>query len=54
MIRDTHSAPFDLVFNTVVPGLGLALLLGAAMVPAIAVAAAAALAITAAFALRRS
>jgi hypothetical protein len=43
----------NVVFNTVVPGLGLALLLGAAVLPAVSVAAAATLAIAAVFTLRQ-
>jgi hypothetical protein len=51
--RTVATMASNVVFNTVVPGLGLALLLGAAVLPAVAVAAAATLAIAAVFALRQ-
>jgi len=41
------TAPWSVLWNTVVPALGIALLLGAPMFPAIAVAVAASVAITA-------
>jgi uncharacterized membrane protein len=50
--RSVVGMAFNVVFNTVLPALGLALLLGAALLPAVSLAALAALVITATFALR--
>ena len=52
--RTVVAMAFNVVFNTVLPALGLALLLGAALLPAVSLAALAALVITATFALRKS
>ena len=50
--RSVVGMAFNVVFNTVLPGLGFALVLGASLVPALVLAALAALVITATFALR--
>jgi hypothetical protein len=50
--RSVVGMAFNVVFNTVLPALGFALVLGASLVPALVLAALAALVITATFALR--
>ena len=52
--RTVVGMAFNVVFNTVLPALGLALMLGASLVPALLLAALAVLVITATFGLRNA